>query len=89
MLVGLALLVASAVYLNRDVTCGTVVMVPGQVCVDRGKVVSFAQRKADGQRTGWFLLGGGVLLTLASGGYLGLLVRDRRRAATVVPPTAP
>ncbi len=87
---GGGLIVLGVVTQNGPVTCGGQVMERGDSCVSVGRdsgTRDYDAQKAKNQREGWIEVGLGVLLIAAGGVSLALLVRDRRRAAAVAPPT--
>ncbi|TMM38514.1 MAG: hypothetical protein E6F99_09375 [Actinobacteria bacterium] len=88
LVIGVALLVSGGVFHNGTPKCDNRTMHPGDLCIVGGTAFGYEARRADDLRTGriQLILGGVIVLLGGVGLFLG--VRDRRRAATVPPPTA-
>ncbi|MBF4999117.1 hypothetical protein IRT45_18375 [Nocardia sp. BSTN01] len=75
--VGVVLLIGAFTMLNShgDVDCGGRTMKSGDTCVEVDKhghrtTRSVDEQASDNTRTGWFMLGGGVLMIIAGGAFL-------------------
>jgi hypothetical protein len=80
--IGLGLVVYGIIALNKDVTCGTQVMKPGQSCVSAsGGSWDYEQQRAKNQRQAWLTIGGGAAVLLMCGAGAGWSVRRNRRAS--------
>jgi hypothetical protein len=92
LVVGLGLLVTGPTSLTGDVKCGNQVMHRGQICADiggGGGHRNYDQQKSKNEQSGWIETILGALFAVGGGTWLGLQIRDRRRAASATPPAQP
>ena len=91
LLAGAVLVALGTVTAGGPVRCGGEVMERGDSCVSIGRdsgTRDYDQQQARTLREGCIELGLGALFVFGGAGFLGKRVRDRRRAAVMVPPTA-
>jgi hypothetical protein len=91
LLAGAVLVALGTATAGGPVRCGGEVMSRGDSCVSLGRdsgTRNYDEQQARTLREGFVELGLGALLVLGGAGFLGKRVRDRRRAAVMVPPGA-